>query len=387
MPLPNAWTHADILALSLAPRMKSVDLRRLVQEYDSLDALVLAVPHEITKSHIRQDELFVNEQLTNKQPSPLQKTLRGDSLVDALRTEAEVQRQLCETNDVRTVSFWDDDYPMPLKEIFYPPSLLYVRGVLQSADAVAIAIVGTRHCTDYGKMVTEQYAARFAEAGIIVASGLATGVDTYAHKAVLENGGRTYAVIASGIDKMSSSAARQTAKDISIRGAVVSEYPCGTPAMPAYFPRRNRIISGVSQGVLVVESGERGGSLITAQFAIDQNRELFAIPGRIYSDRSRGTNMLLQRSQAHCTLSPEDMLQTLGLLGNESRPRNETKPAPQLFGTEASIYAALQNGDPVQIEALSAEIGAPVQDLLVALLDLEFKGLVRQLAGKQFMRV
>jgi len=192
-------------------------------------------------------------------------------------------------------------------------------------------------------------------------------------------------VIASGIDKISPNISAQRAQEIAESGAVISEYPCGTVAQPAYFPRRNRIISGIAQATLVVESGERGGSLITAQFAIDQNRELFAIPGRIYSERSKGTNLLLQRSQAQLTLTPHDMLQTLGFVGKETSHAASAETPPELSALENSIYKEL-DGDPIHIEALSARTGLAVQDLLVILLELEFKGLVRQLAGKQFMR-
>jgi DNA processing protein len=370
MPLPHNWTLNEVVALSLVPRIKSVDLRNLVERYVSLEALLQAAPVEIHKARLTSDTLFAST--------------TASSLLEA----ADKQCELCDTQNVRIISFWDDDYPALLKEIFYPPTLLYVRGRLQAPDAAAVAIVGTRRCTDYGKMVTEQYAEHFAVSGIVVVSGLATGVDTFAHKATLAKGGITYAVIASGIDKISPNISAQRAQEIAENGAVISEYPCGTVAQPAYFPRRNRIISGISQGTLVVESGERGGSLITAQFAIDQNRELFAVPGRIYSERSKGTNLLIQRSQAQLTLTPHDMLQTLGFAGNASVADSQsarTEVSATLNALENSIYKEL-DGDPIHIEALSTKTGLAVQDLLVILLELEFKGIVRQLAGKQFMR-
>lgn len=365
--LPNNWTLEEILALSLVPRLKAVDLRAMVQRYDSLEALLQAYPPELRKAQVLTDTLF------------------AATTAVTLREAAQAQMELCERENVRILPFWDAEYPAMLKEIYYPPSILYVRGTLEAADAAAIAIVGTRRCTDYGKMVTEQYAEYFAAAGVVVVSGLATGIDTFAHKAVIKSGGTTYAVIASGIDNINSGAASHNAQEISRHGAILSEYPCGTPAQPAYFPRRNRIISGIAQGTLVVESGEKGGSLITAQFTLDQNRELFAVPGRIYSERSKGTNLLLQRSQAHLTLTPSDMLQTLGLQRTSSSDAAKEEVMPEMSGVERGIYKEL-DGDPVHIEALSAKTGLSVQDLLVILLDLEFKGLVRQLAGKQFMR-
>jgi DNA processing protein len=367
MSLPNHWTLDEILALSLVPRLKAVDLRNMVECYASLEALLQAAPPELKKAQILTDTLFT-----------------ATTAATLLEKSAE-QREFCERENVQIVAFWDDNYPALLREIFYPPTLLYVRGSLQVPDAAAVAIVGTRHCTDYGKMVAEQYAEYCAESGVVVVSGLATGVDTFAHKATLAKGGITYAVIASGIDKINSGTATYLARDIAASGAILSEYPCGTPALPAYFPRRNRIISGVAQGTLVVESGEKGGSLITAQFTIDQNRELFAVPGRIHSERSKGTNTLLQRSQAQLTLSPYDMLQTLGLLPVDATANSSKQALPQLSKLEEAIYKEL-DGDPIHIEALSARTRLSVQDLLVLLLDLEFKGVVRQLAGKQFMR-
>jgi DNA processing protein len=233
-------------------------------------------------------------------------------------------------------------------------------------------------------MAAEQYAMTFAQAGITVVSGLATGIDSFAHKAAVKAGGATYAVIASGIDCISPQLSSALAREISSgKGAIVSEYPCGTGAQRAYFPRRNRIITGISKGVVVVESGEKGGSLITARFALDENRELFAIPGRIYSERSKGTNELIQRSEARLTLSPNDVLTTLGFAELASQL---TEAAPELSALERSIYKEL-TGDPIHIETLAERTGASVQDLLFVLLELEFRGLVRQMAGKQFMRL
>lgn len=367
MPLPHHWTLEEVLALSLVPRMRAVDLRGLVEQYASLEALLQAAPPELQKVRLGNDTLFSRS---------------SSNLLEA----AEKQLVLCEENSVQIVSYWDEEYPALLKEIFYPPTLLYVRGRLQAPDAAAIAIVGTRHCTDYGKMVAEQYAEALVASGVVVVSGLATGIDTYAHKAAVKNSGITYAVIASGIDKINSGTASNLAREISEQGAILSEYPCGVPAQPANFPRRNRIISGVAQGTLVVESGEKGGSLITAQFTIDQNRELFAVPGRIYSERSKGANMLIQRSQAHLTLTPQDMLQTLGLLREGDPQKAVSEALPELDKIEQAIYNELNSGDPVHIETLSAKTNLAVQDLLVLLLQLEFKGYVRQLAGKQFMQ-
>lgn len=382
------WSLDDILALSLVPKMRSVDLRRFVEEYASLSALLHAQPPELKKakifeSHTAQDSLFGYsvEQGNTTLPS---KTRSAASVYDELLLTAEVQKQLCATEDVRIVSYWDEAYPPLLKQIFYPPTLLYVRGTMPSSEVTTVGMVGTRHCTDYGRMAAEHYATAFAEAGVTVVSGLATGVDTFSHRASLKAGGSTIAVIASGIDKISPQSAAHLAEEMSgKKGAVVSEYPCGVAAQRAYFPRRNRIITGLSRAIVVVESGERGGSLITARFAMDENRELFAIPGRIYSERSRGTNILIQRSEARLTLTPQDVLETLGV---EYARQTSSEDATELDEGEKRVLAAL-SGDPIHIETLAERTGTSVQDLLFILLELEFKGMVRQLAGKQFMRL
>ncbi|MCS6809135.1 MAG: DNA-processing protein DprA, partial [Candidatus Kapabacteria bacterium] len=289
--LPNSWTLQEVVALSLSSRITATEVRHLVERYSSLGELLANESGLAQRYRLDGSGLF-----SHREHSPL-------------LDRAKHQLDRCADLSVQIVHYWDDAYPSLLREIFYPPTLLYVHGRLQPPDAAAIAIVGTRHCTEYGKMVTEQYAECFASAGIVVVSGLATGIDTYAHKATLKHGGITYAVVASGVDKINTGAQYALAQEIVTQGgAVLSEYPCGTSVQRAYFPRRNRIISGLACGTLVVESGERGGSLITAQFALDQNRELFAVPGRIYSERSKGTNLLIQRSQAQLTLTPHDIL-------------------------------------------------------------------------------
>ncbi len=368
MPLPNHWTHEDIWGLSLVPRMKMVRLKQWVEEYSSLEHLLDDAPEELLQMGIARGSLF-------------QSRVAGN-----IRELAAKQHERCQAQNIRTITFWDDEYPAHLQHIFYPPVLLYVRGVLQKRDAAAISIVGTRHCTDYGKLTAERYADAFARSRVVVVSGLAMGVDTIVHKAVVAARGVTYAVVASGLDKLNSYNEQLAQAIDAAGGAVLSEYPCGTAALPAYFPQRNRIISGISQATVVIESGEKGGSLITAKFALDQNRELFAVPGRISSDKSRGTNLLIQRSQAYLTLAPDDVLSTLGWA---DKGASSASAAPlldePLSAVEQRVYDVLSL-EPIQIDALALASQVPVHELLVVLLELEFKGYVRQLPGKQFLR-
>lgn len=366
MPLPHNWTLDDILALSLA-RVKGSALRRIVDTTSSLEEAIahnydLLAPHGLST-----DSLFTNETLA------------------ALRQRAGEQQQQCNRAGVEIVTIWHDTYPALLKDIFYPPPVLYVRGTLREPEAVAVGIVGTRKCTSYGKLTTERFAEQFSRNGLIVVSGLAFGIDTAAHKATLAAGGATYAVIASGIDTISPHLSAQLAEDISdAGGAVISEYPCGTKALPAYFPQRNRIISGIAQATVVVESRERGGALITAQFATDQQRLLFAIPGNITSEHSRGTNLLLQKAWAVPALSPDDVLLALGMKHCSSdRPQHVLPVA--LSQLEQTVYNYLSY-EPLHIDRLTEQCGTPGHELLVTLLELEFKGAVRQLPGKQFIK-
>jgi DNA processing protein len=244
-----------------------------------------------------------------------------------------------------------------------------------------IGIVGTRKVTQYGKLCTERFATSFTEAGAIVVSGLATGVDTYAHQATIKAKGITYAVIASGIDCLSPSYAQKIADDIMANdGAIISEYRCGVKAMPAYFPQRNRIISGISSAVVVVESALKGGSLITAQFAIDQYKELYAIPGNITSERSAGTNKLIQRNLAKPALSPDDVLLDLDIA-----PPSARSQLIDLNEHEAMVYTAL-SGEPKIADQLAEELSMNINDILVHLLMLEFKNVIVQLPGKQFIK-
>ncbi len=358
MPLPHNWTPEDILALSLA-RTKGPLLRRLVEHCSSLDEAV-------TVADSAQSGLF------------------AESKPALLRERAGQQAELCSRHSVDILTIWDDCYPVLLREIYYPPPVLFVRGTLQSADALAVAVVGTRRCTSYGKLATERFAGVFAQSGIVVISGLAFGIDTVAHKAVLSAGGTTYAVIASGIDAISPYTAERLASEISDQGgAIISEYACGVRALPAYFPQRNRIISGIAQATLVVESRARGGALITAGFATDQNRELFAVPGAITSETSIGTNMLIRNSQAVPALSPEDVLQTLGV---RQVVQSSALLLADITPSEQRVYECI-GPEPLHIDTIAELCGTTVQELLVYLLELEFRGAIRQLAGRQFVRI
>ncbi len=364
VPLSITWQLKDILALSFVRGLTAVTLRSLVEKYSSLEELFKKPPETKVGQRLLQNDLFLNSGLT------------------ALRNEAEKQIELCQRRSVQIISYWDDGYPDLLRLIPFPPALLFVRGKL-STEKDSIGIVGTRLCTNYGKLTTERFAETFSKNGLIVTSGLANGIDSIAHKAVVNAGGVTYAVIASGIDCISPQLSAKLAEQISEKGAVISEYRCGIRALPAYFPQRNRIISGLSKAVLVVESGLKGGALITAQFAADQSRELFAVPGSITSEKSLGTNKLIRKNMAIIALSPEDMLEELGYLAI-AQPAKESITFNHEI--EKKIYEAI-SFEPIQMDTLAEQLKLSPQDIMVNLLMLEFRGLIRQLAGKQFIRL
>ena len=213
---------------------------------------------------------------------------------------------------VHVLTWQDDAYPPQLRHIHSPPPVLYVKGELRSEDEWAVAVVGTRRATVYGKEATRTLASDLARNGVTIVSGLARGIDAQAHRAALEAGGRTIAVFGSGLDIIYPSEHKKLAQAVVENGALISEYALGTPPEGSNFPPRNRIISGLSLGVVIVEAGVRSGALITADFAAEQGREVFAVPGNIFHRGSQGTNRLIQQG-AKLVLSVEDVLEELNL--------------------------------------------------------------------------
>ncbi len=282
------------------------------------------------------------------------------------------------------ITFWDEEYPKLLKTIFSPPPVLYVLGELTGQDEYAIAIVGTRRATNYGKWAAEFLARSLAEQNITVVSGMARGIDSIAHKAVLKAGGRTVAVTGSGLDVIYPPENKKLFAEISENGAVITEYPLGTKPDAQNFPKRNRIISGLSLGTVVVETRLNGGAIQTANFALDQNREVFAVPGNLNVPQSEGTNTLIKKGEAKLVMDASDILDELEIKLKPVIGKNIPKPSVELNLFEEKIMGVLSN-EPKQIDNISAQSGINTAECLVHLLSLEFKGLVKQLPGKNFM--
>lgn len=293
---------------------------------------------------------------------------------------AELQRASAAGAEVLT---WDDAaYPESLRSVDNAPPVLYIRGRIVSQDEWAIAVVGTRHASSYGREVARVLGAELAQAGVTVVSGLALGVDTVAHRAALDAGGRTIAVLGSGVDQIYPPQNRGLAQAIIGQGAVVSEYALGARPDASNFPPRNRIISGLSRGVIIVEAGERSGALITARFAAEQGRELFAVPGSILSPGSVGCNTLIQQGAAPL-LSVDDVLEQLNMSRIvEHRDARQSVPADP---AEAALLAHLSH-EPTHIDDLvrmTAMAPGQVSSLLAL---MELKGLVRQVGVMTYLR-
>lgn len=285
---------------------------------------------------------------------------------------------------IAIITIQDEQYPKLLKEIYAPPSLLYTRGNLIH-DELSLAIIGTRDNSLYGKQVTQEFTETLSKSGITIVSGLAKGIDTVAHQICVKNKYRTIAVAGSGIDNQSiyPSINRSLAKQIEQSGAVVSEYPLGTLPVKQNFPRRNRIISGLCVGVLVIEAPEESGALITARYALEQNREVFAIPGPIYSVNSRGTHTLIQ-SGAKLVTRAEDILEELRLSVHALTHTTNTQPITSEDPEEAILLESLSR-EPAHINLIIKNSQLPASRVNSLLTLLELQGKIRNLGGMNYV--
>lgn len=359
----------DLLRLSSVFRIGPTKIRALVSHFETAAEVLEASPLDLIRVHGISKELASN--IAHR---------------EADEEFADDQIERANKIGARIISLWDENYPDILKKIYDPPALIYVLGEFSGRDRKAIAIVGTRLPTFYGQQVAEAFSQELCHLGITIVSGLARGIDTLAHTATLKAGGRTIAVIGSGLDVPYPRENENLMDQIAEEGVVVSEFPMGTKPDATNFPRRNRIISGLSLGTLVVESAVDGGAMITASTALDQNREVFAIPGNINEKRSRGPHTLIQEGRAKLVQCVEDILSELNLKIDKGALKKEEAPPVQLSIFEQKIYELLGN-DPIHIDDLAELADDSTSDVLVTLLSLEFKGLIRQLPGKMFMRM
>ena len=281
----------------------------------------------------------------------------------------------------------DNDYPQNLKNIPGAPIVLYVKGELRKGDKTAIGIVGSRRASFYGQSNAERFAFDLSEKGFTIISGMARGIDTCAHKGALKQGGRTIAVIGSGFNNIYPEDNIELSEEIAGNGAVISEFPVNTPPYKANFPRRNRVISGLSLGLLVVEAAQNSGALITADFALEQGREVFALPGKVDSGNSFGTNELIKQG-AKLVSCTEDILEELAM--PQAKAPGPGKDLPQGQNTvlnkeEDSVYAVISR-ESLDLDELAEKTSLDIPRISDILLRLQLKKLIKQLPGKQFVR-
>jgi DNA processing protein len=295
---------------------------------------------------------------------------------------ADEQIRAAEKEGAAIIHFWEKGFPELLKRIHDPPVLLFVKGNEGCLSRPGFAVVGTRSPTGYGRAVTRMLCGQMAARGLVVFSGMARGIDTLAHEAAMASGGPTVAVLGSGLDIPYPPENRKLFERIAGQGAVITEFPMHAEPLAPHFPRRNRIISGLSLGTLVIEAGAKSGALITADMALEQGREIFSIPGSIQSEKSRGTNRLI-REGAKLVETIGDMLEEFPDL--KCWEVRDEPAAPILPEPEASIWRSL-SAEPLHIDRIAADAGVSASEALTALLSLELKDCVRQLAGMMFVR-
>ena len=359
-------TIKSLLELFSVPGIGCFRLRNLIDAFGSADA-VLNAPVQKLMNIQGIDKIFATRIKT-----------------EVNKKFAEEQIHLAEKYKVRIITYWDRQYPVLLKKIYDPPVFLFFKGNLPPDDDYAFGIVGTRIPTQYGRMVTEQICKELVEYKFTIISGFARGIDTVAHKCALNNNGRTIAVLGSGLDQIYPPENRKLVEKVCEKGAILSEYPMGTMPDAVNFPKRNRIISGMSYGILVVEAGIKSGALITSFQALEQNREVFAVPGPINSGKSTGTNKLIKEG-AKLVQGTQDIIQELE---NQLDIKRQIKPKiiPDLKKQEKDIFTLL-SGDPVHVDHIAQKSKKSIPEVLSVLLTLELLGLVKQLSGKRFVKL
>ena len=292
--------------------------------------------------------------------------------------------QLAERRKVRILTIEDSEYPFLLKSIYDPPPVIYYKGTIPDERSIPLAVVGTRKASSYGRMATEKLCSALSEMGICIVSGMARGIDTIAHQSALKLGNTTVAVFGCGLEYTYPPESGSLRRQIEERGAVISEFPMSTKPDRNNFPARNRVISGLTHGTLVVEAGEKSGALITAQFALEQGREVFAVPGNIYASESRGTHALIKMG-AKLTDSPEAVVEDLSESVSEllKERKNKVLESVELNTKEAHLMSLLSMQEQHIDRVIENSYLSPAE-VSATLVTLELKGMIRQTGGKMF---
>jgi DNA processing protein len=355
----KAW-----LALSLTRGLGGESARRLLKEFGSPEAVFAASVNSL-KAVVKSDVA-----------AEISAGIAEDAIAPAL--------VWLEDGNNHIVTLADDDYPQALLNIPDPPLLLYVKGRLDLLNRAALAIVGSRNATPQGISNAEAFAGTLSDAGLCIISGMAHGIDAAAHRGALRGQGSSVAIVGTGLDKVYPAANRDLAHALAQQGTLVSEFPLGTPPLAANFPRRNRLISGMSAGCLVVEASLQSGSLITARLALEQGRDVFAIPGSIHAPQSKGCHALLKQG-AKLVETAQDVLEELG--GPViTHARNPSPPGADPQATDFVVLDHL-GFDPVDVDTLCARCGLTIAELSAMLLTLELEGRICTLPGGLYQRI
>jgi DNA processing protein len=352
------------IGFNLIKGIGAVRMQGLIQHFGDLEDAWKAAPADLARAGLG---LKVIERLVQARQN-----------VDLEKLWAKIESQ-----GIKILTWEDEAYPQRLKEIEQPPPVLYIRGEYLPDDLFAVAVVGTRRVTAYGRQITEELSSFLAANGITLISGLARGVDAIAHQTALKAGGRTIGVLGSGVDRIYPPEHRALAEKMIERGAIISDYAPGTPPDALNFPPRNRIIAGLSLAVVVVEAGETSGALITAEFAAEQGREIFAVPGSILAPQSKGTNKLIQQG-ALPLLSVNDLMQALDLTRmGEQKAARKIIPTDE---TEARLMNIL-GAEPLHVDEIRNQTELPIEKVSATLALMELKGMVRQVGGMNYVAV
>ena len=361
-----------LILLNLIPEIGTIRVQRLLAAFGSLQELFAAPEDQLWQVEGIGQVLARRFATQCRNPQPVEEELH-----------------LAKQAGCAVVTQRDVDFPTPLKQIPDPPLVLYMKGQWVDEDQVAVAVVGSRRASLYGQQIAERLAYDLAIRGVTVISGLARGIDAAAHRGALKAHGRTLAVLGNGLASIYPPEHKELAEQVAERGAVLSEYPMRMEPLAQNFPRRNRLISGLSLGVVIVEAARRSGALITADCALEQGREVFAVPGKVDSVTSQGTHQLLKQG-ARLVTSVEDILEELRLVpltaGGAEPAGGSTVVAAGLAEAETRVLACVE-ADPRTIDAIALESGLGMPEVSSLLLQLEVKHLVRQLPGKRFIKI
>ena len=355
--------RAFYVALSMAPEIGPGRMHRLLRHFGTMGAAWSASPAAWRDAGL--------------EPAVASNLERARGKIEPTKELARLAKA-----EIEVLTWADAAFPPLLRQIPSPPICLYVRGSMAASDALAVAIVGTRNATAYGRSVTRRIATDLAANGVTVVSGLARGIDAVAHRAALESGGRTLAVFGCGLDIIYPAEHRRLAEEVAAQGALISEYPLERQPAADQFPVRNRLISGLSLGVVITESRERSGALITAEFAGQQGRDVFAVPGSIMTRSSAGPHRLIQDG-AKLVMNVEDILGELNI--HMTGRQAELATAIPMSAEEGRIFEVL-DGDPVHVDEISAQTAIPVQEVSSLLTLMEVRGVVHAVGALTYAR-